>query len=57
MTEKKPHTIALRLTHDEYRGLHKYLEQSKHESMTAALRALLPVDQLAKVGREAAARD
>ena len=54
MPDKKPHTIALRLTHDEYRGLQKFFIHGQYASVTEALRALIPVDELAKTGRQEA---
>ena len=48
MSKAKPHTIALRLTPEEYRGLRYYLAQTNAETMTDALRDLLPLEQLAR---------
>ena len=52
MSRNKPHTIALRLTPDEYEGLLYFVEQQGYDSLTAALRQLVPVDQLARYGRK-----
>ena len=48
MSKAKPHTIALRLSPEEYRGLRYYMASTNAETMTDALRDLLPLEQLAQ---------
>ena len=57
MSRAKPHTIALRLSDDEYQGLRYYMMVNGTTSMTEVLRDLLPLDQLAAKASKAERRD
>ena len=50
---KDTHTVALRVTTDELKALQRFKESREFDTMSAALRDLLPLQQLTAVlGRE-----
>lgn len=57
MPDKRPHTVAVRLTHYEYLGLIHEMKDAGHSSLTECIRDMLGVHVLEAWGKKVEAGD